>query len=68
MSDDEDGRRARLRTLDVVSLTFVEVYAVLTHLSHNPNPVVTEALVDAVRRVLVTDAHVSVRVDCSPVR
>ena len=42
----------RMSATDVASLSPVEVYATLVHLAGHPDPVVTEALLDAVRRVL----------------
>jgi hypothetical protein len=37
---------------DVASLAPIEVYAILVHLAGHDDPVVTEALIDATRRVL----------------
>jgi hypothetical protein len=42
----------RMSAIDIASLAPVEVYAVLVHLAGDADPVVTEALADAVRRVL----------------
>lgn len=47
-----DIQPQRISAVDVASLAPVEVYAVLVHLAGNPDPVVTEALVDATRRTL----------------
>jgi len=42
----------RMSATDVASLATIEVYAVLVHLAGNPDPAVTEALLDATQRVL----------------
>ncbi len=42
----------RMGAVDVISLTSVEAYAVLCHLAGHQDPAVTEALLDATRRVL----------------
>jgi hypothetical protein len=47
-----DIEPTRMSAVDVASLSPVEVYAVLVHLAGNDDPVVTEALLDAVQRVL----------------
>ena len=47
-----DIRPERMSAVDIASLAPVEVYAVLVHLAGNPDPVVTQALLDAVRRTL----------------
>jgi hypothetical protein len=43
----------RLGAVDVASLDNVEVRAALVLLAGHPDPVVTEAVVDAVRKVLL---------------
>jgi hypothetical protein len=42
----------RLSAVDVASLSPIETYAVLVTLAGDPDPVVTQALVDATRRIL----------------
>ena len=42
----------RMSATDVASLSPIEAYAVLVHLAGDPDPVVTEALISATRRVL----------------
>jgi len=41
-----------MSAIDVASLSPVEVYAILVHLAGHGDPAVTEALIDATRRVL----------------
>jgi hypothetical protein len=50
--DEPDIAPMRLSAIDIVSLDSLECRAVLVHLAGNPDPIVTEALIDAVRRVL----------------
>ena len=52
VNPDVDIQPKRLRTVDVVSLTPVEVYAVLVHLVGHRDPAVAEAVFDAARDVL----------------
>lgn len=52
MSDTPDIQPERMSATDVASLAPIEVYAVLVHLAGSDNPVVTQALIDATRRVL----------------
>lgn len=47
-----DIETVRMTPIDVVTLTSIEVYAVLVHLTGNSNPEVTEALLEATRTVL----------------
>ena len=49
MSDIEPQR---MSATDVASLAPIEVYAILVHLAGHEDPVVTEALISATRRVL----------------
>ena len=49
---DPDIEPHRMSATDVASLSPIECYAVLVHLAGDPEPVVTEALISAVRRVL----------------
>ncbi len=42
----------RMSATDVASLSPIEAYAVLVHLAGDPDPAVTQALIDATRRVL----------------
>ena len=45
-------RPVRMGATDVASLSPIEAYAVLVHLAGHDDPAVTEALLDATRRVL----------------
>lgn len=49
---DLDIEPKRLRSVDVISLTPVEAYATLVHLTGHRDPVVAEAVWDAVSGVL----------------
>jgi hypothetical protein len=42
----------RLTAIDVVTLSTIEVRAILVHLAGHPDPVVASAVVDATRRTL----------------
>lgn len=42
----------RMSATDVASLSPIEAYAVLVHLAGDPDPAVTQALIDATRLVL----------------
>jgi hypothetical protein len=42
----------RMSAVDVASLAPIETYAILVHLAGHEDPVVTQALIDATRRVL----------------
>lgn len=52
MPDTPDIEPQRVSATDVASLAPIETYAVLVHLAGHEDPVVTEALLDAMRRVL----------------
>ena len=52
MTGGPDITPLRMSATDVASLAPIEVYAVLVHLAGDPNPVVTQALIDATRRTL----------------
>jgi hypothetical protein len=52
-----DIRPMRLGAIDIVCLTDRETRGALVLLAGNPDPVVTEALVDAVRRILERTRH-----------
>jgi hypothetical protein len=47
-----DIQPERVSAVDVASLAPIETYAVLVHLAGHDDPVVTQALIDAMRRVL----------------
>jgi hypothetical protein len=52
MPDTPDISPQRMSATDVASLSPVEVYAIVVHLAGHDDPAVTQALIDAVRRVL----------------
>jgi hypothetical protein len=53
MPDTPDIEPQRMSATDVASLAPIETYAILVTLAGDPDPVVTQALIDATRRVLV---------------
>jgi hypothetical protein len=52
MPDTPDIEPQRMGATDVASLAPIEVYAILVHLAGSDDPAVTQALIDATRRVL----------------
>lgn len=47
-----DIKPLRLSAVDMISLSPIEAYAILVHLAGSDDPVITEALLDATRKVL----------------
>lgn len=52
MTSGPDITPLRMSATDVASLAPIEVYAILVHLAGDPDPVVTQALINATRRTL----------------